>query len=343
MILHFISPCFAPDENPLDDTKSVTKVKVSNSPKKQQMPDAKRRHEFSPAPESARHRLKHDVGVKSAEESEVHVAVLVGIAAVGAVICCVANPIAALVILTFCGFQLVYTHVWVIATILAICTNSLEWAGVLAAMGTAITIPWYALLILRWKDDTVGRAICGWGSWIVEDIFGYTWPYDLGSVPGLLRVGYHMVDLAVHFWPTPWLLQRFKVTAFDCFVAFIVSRAWSTSASAIHLSVDWRSLRRSPRRLRVCAQSQAITPFLVDGVVNDIYGLHPKLPPASLRFLYSIEALTLVTVAVVVSLSTLVIPPTRLVEASMISCTIVGVICMLAGIQKVKVAVTKAQ
>lgn len=286
----------------------------------------------------------HVSDVESTRTYRVRPSLLVIVLALATSVGIAVGPLPALVVLTLCGVHLVYTHVWAIATILAVCDRTGGChgrMGVLTAMGIAITIPWYGLLICRYKDDAVGRAISGWGRWIAEDICGCDWPYDSTTVPISIRLGYHLVDLAVHFLPTPWLLRRYDVTALDCVYAFAISRLWSVSATAHHLTLDWRSMRDWP--LRICARSQSVSPFAVDGVINDIYGLRPTLPSSSLNFLYSVEAITLLVVAIAGVPSESVPLTTHQIEEAMIACISLGAAIGLVGMVSLFVSIRKAQ
>lgn len=287
----------------------------------------------------------HVSDVKHTTTRHVDPSVIVIILSLAVAVGIAVGPLPAIIVLTLCGVHLVYTHVWALATVLAVCDrtgNCHGWMGVLTAMGIAITIPWYGLLICRYKDDTVGRAISGWGRWITEDICGCVWPYDNTTVPVMIRLCYHMIDLAVHFLPTPWLLSRYDVTALDCVYAFAISRLWSISATAHHLTLDWRFMRHWPR-IHVCARSQNITPFAVEGVINDIYGLRPTLPSSSLHFLYSVEAITLAVITLTGVPSQLLLLQTDEIEGAMIACVVVGAATGLVGIVSLIISIRKAK
>ena len=284
----------------------------------------------------------HVSDIESTRTYQVEPSLLIVILALTISVGIVVGPLPALTVLTLCGVHLVYTHLWAIATILAVCdrTGSCHgWMGVLTAMGIAITVPWYGLLVCRYKDDTVGRAISGWGRWITEDICGCVWPYDSTTVPILIRLCYHLVDLAVHFLPTPWLLSRYDVTAVDCVYAFAISRLWSISATAHHLTLDWRSMRNG--QLRICARTQSVSPFAVDGVINDIYGLRPTLPSSSLHFLYSVEAVTLLVVALAGAPSESVLLTTQQIEGAMVACVLLGAAVGLVGMVSLVISIRK--
>lgn len=131
------------------------------------------------------------------------------------------------------------------------------------------------------------------------------------------------------------------MTPLDCLYAFFVSRLWSISATAYHLTLDWRFLRHWPPKF--CARSQNISPLVVDGVINDIYGLQPTLPSSSLYFLYSIEAVTLFVVAVVGGPSPPMLPPTSQIEVAMLTCVVIGASVGLVGVISLFLSIRKSQ
>lgn len=104
---------------------------------------------------------------------------------------------------TVMGVHIVYTHVWALLTIAALDLDIDFLTGSLVCLGTAITFSWYGLLIWRFRDDSVARALHGWGRWLCEDCSGCRCPFTIDSIPTRLRLGFHLVDLGVCVRPQP--------------------------------------------------------------------------------------------------------------------------------------------
>ncbi|KAJ1454240.1 hypothetical protein M885DRAFT_522047 [Pelagophyceae sp. CCMP2097] len=198
------------------------------------------------------------------------------------------------------GLHMVWTHLWMLSTILVSLEHAagaawLEpWLGSLTCAGLSITVGWYATLVVHRRADFVGRAMAGWGEWTLDvckaaGVVGAeaVLPYDFTCLPVALRLGYHFCDVAIHFFPTFFLLQKHAVVvaaapAKYCLAAFCVTRLWSLHVSVHHVKYDVQ--RRKMRR-----QTQRPTVFLIDGAFNDVYGLVPPIPPRVVRDAYVFE------------------------------------------------------
>ena len=212
-------------------------------------------------------------------------------------------PLFALIVVwtaTFLGAHLVWTHLWAVTTFLLhtlyssnssseSSTSIQHLLGSAVMTGVAMTCSWYTTLVLQRDADFIGRAVTGWSKWIIEDVLasksialaaaGTKNPFTYENVPLALRLGYHAGDLAVHFFPTLWLLQRHAsvvaaAPAAYCCVGFLVTRAW-----CLHVSVHTLKFDCNERRLRRVPHPSPPSPFVVDGALNWVYGLEPHLPP----------------------------------------------------------------
>ena len=212
-------------------------------------------------------------------------------------------PLFALIVVwtaTFLGAHLVWTHLWAVTTFLLhtlyssnssseSSTSIQHLLGSAVMTGVAMTCSWYTTLVLQRDADFIGRAVTGWSKWIIEDVLasksialaaaGTKNPFTFENVPLALRLGYHAGDLAVHFFPTLWLLQRHAsvvaaAPAAYCCVGFLVTRAW-----CLHVSVHTLKFDCNERRLRRVPHPSPPSPFVVDGALNWVYGLEPHLPP----------------------------------------------------------------
>ena len=106
---------------------------------------------------------------------------------------------AAISVMTLSGVHIVWTHVWAALTLFAIVSRDELLIGGMTVLGTAITISWYSMLAaFTWGTDPVGKAVHGWAQWIIIDLCGCEkCPFDETSVPLMLRLGFHLVDLSV--------------------------------------------------------------------------------------------------------------------------------------------------
>jgi hypothetical protein len=197
---------------------------------------------------------------------------------------------------TFLGTHIVWTHLWALTAYLlhmeyTASTTSPAWVGhalgSAVMTGVAMTCSWYTTLIMHRDADFIGRAVTGWTKWITEELLpgiglvskSTRIPFDYTSVPMALRLGYHAGDLAVHFFPTFWLLQVHASVIAEAprayvAVGFLVTRIW-----CLHVSVHTLQFDFVAWRFRRVSHPSPPTPFIIDGALNKVYGLVPDLPP----------------------------------------------------------------
>ena len=208
---------------------------------------------------------------------------------------------------TVAGFHALWTHlVAVITTLLVLAHDGSDAGPVATALGAAtvtylsITIGWYGVLIVRRRDDFVGRAMHGWPKWIIEHVLvgcgvlppGSTVPFDETGVPVAVRVAYHLLDLSIHFFPTPYLLQTYghlvarAPVAYAC-LGFAATRLWCLACSLHDVSLDLsRGLGGARLRRRAAPAPQL---FLRGALFSAIYGLVPPIADGAIWTAYAGE------------------------------------------------------
>lgn len=206
-------------------------------------------------------------------------------------------------LLTIVGLQIVWTHVWLIAT--GACWL-MGWGfgiGTGAAVGVLIGVPWYMLHIVSWlpgvlQEPVWSRGCRGWLDWIMKDIFGIDYGFDnlikdlspTGTVPRMFYFYCYMIDFSVHLVPGLMLLQLSAehITPATIAAAYLLSRAWSVCITAHHLQIDWAAFRRG--EFRASRRSQRVTPWCTEGVIHGIYGFIPHMPQSLIAFAWALES-----------------------------------------------------
>ena len=130
---------------------------------------------------------------------------------------------------------------------------------------------------------TPPRAFASWPSTSLTS--GSTCPSLTSTAIRPLRPHPWRLDLEVHLFPCLLLLQlgAKHITVPIVVVAYALTRLWFMWATTHHVSLNWPLLTRHGR-VSLRRTAQGCHPWPTHGVLNDIYGLKPHLPPSMARW-----------------------------------------------------------
>ncbi|KAH8091303.1 taurine catabolism dioxygenase [Aureococcus anophagefferens] len=182
---------------------------------------------------------------------------------------------------TVAGFHALWTHlVAVITTLLVVAHDGSDAGPVATALGAAtvtylsITIGWYGVLIVRRRDDFVGRAMHGWPKWIIEHVL-----VGCGVLPPGSTVPFDETGTYGH------LVARAPV-AYAC-LGFAATRLWCLACSLHDVPLDLsRGLGGARLRRRAAPAPQL---FLRGALFSAIYGLVPPIGDGAIWTAYAGE------------------------------------------------------
>eukprot|EP00756_Hemistasia_phaeocysticola_P016827 Hpha_TRINITY_DN15501_c2_g2::TRINITY_DN15501_c2_g2_i1::g.105517::m.105517 len=220
--------------------------------------------------------------------------------------------------MTFAGFHIVFTQVWLMMTIAYILMGSNDGKAVMASVGFNVCMMWYGGNILALGEKVPQRAMRGWARWSVENVFGDIFGWQLPhwekggqmhqfnsylSTHGSYPAGFLGFDLAFHFLPCVAIMQDAAelITLRHVVLGYLGARVMSLFVTAHHWNFDYAQIYRN-RRLRIFRSSEKITAWPCGPVVSGIYGMEP--PPGE-RFFHValvLEAVGSVIMAGIVSL-----------------------------------------
>lgn len=144
------------------------------------------------------------------------------------------------------GYHTLYTWTHGVLSGLLIATGDERGIAIFACIGFSVAWTWYGLFVKYFHLQIPLRAIRGWGKWFIAaagPFMGHRgraqdW-YPSHCQPILLQVGFHLVDVAFHFFPPLMLLQvaASMITPTSVVIAHLVTRLWLVLVSTHHYAL----------------------------------------------------------------------------------------------------------
>jgi len=209
------------------------------------------------------------------------------------------------------GFHILWTWTHGALAALLLATGDERGIAIFACIGFSVAWTWYSLFAKYFRLQVPVRAMRGWGKWCMDaagPFIGHKghsqdW-YPSHCQPVFIQVGFHLIDIAFHFFPPLMLLQvsASLITPSSVVVAHFVTRLWFFLVSTHHYALLPAELAKnglrvakfqnngrgaegaSPTAVSILQNWVSAEAWVDSDVLSHLYGMDPPLPKGLANF-----------------------------------------------------------